>query len=103
MKIDVEKIEGTLENLRRDAGALPFPVHSWRVEAGLDWTDDPAVWIWVHLEDDEAFTRENTENRIDLADTVVDRVWNDYWNGRDVGDEYWIYVQFEGIPSGGER
>ena len=99
MKIDIEKIEGTLENLRRDAGALPFPVHSWRVETGLDVTDDPAVWIWVTLEDDEAFASGNTIKRIELTEKVVDRVWDDYWDGRDVDDGYWIHVRFEGYVS----
>jgi hypothetical protein len=37
---------------------LPTTVSSWHVEAGPDATDEPAVWVWVTLEEDvDAKTR----------------------------------------------
>lgn len=96
MKIDVKKIEGTLERLRRETGTLPFPVRSWRVETGLDSTDDPAIWIWITLENDDAFAQENRDRRIELGDTISDRVRDE----SGVDDEYWIYVRFEGDSPG---
>ena len=33
---------------------LPTEVRGWRVEVGLDATDDPAVWIWALVERDDA-------------------------------------------------
>lgn len=29
-------------------------MRSWRVEEGVDATDDPAVWVWALIEQDDA-------------------------------------------------
>lgn len=33
---------------------LPTPVRSWLVEEGVDATDDPAVWVWALIEENDA-------------------------------------------------
>ena len=57
MFADTATIQSTLEGLR----GLPAPVLSWRVEEGLDATDDPAVWVWAIVQpeaiDPESMTR----------------------------------------------
>lgn len=48
MVADTASIRAELEELHD----LPTPVREWRVEEGLDATDDPAVWVWAMIEDD---------------------------------------------------
>ena len=43
---DTANIRAKLEGLND----LTIAVRAWRVEAGLDTTDDPAMWIWVLIE-----------------------------------------------------
>ena len=50
MTADTASIRSRLEGLQD----LPTPVHSWVVEEGVDWTDDPAVWVWALLDYDDA-------------------------------------------------
>lgn len=61
-----EAIESALDALRES----PTSVSSRRVETGLDSTDDPAVWVWAMLEDEEADV--DTGDR--LRDVVRDAV-----------------------------
>ena len=66
---------------------LPTPVGAWQVETGLDATDDPAVWVWAMLADDEADI--GTLDRLrDMVRTVV---------RRETGDERWVYVRFRSV------
>lgn len=50
MSVDTATIQSRLERLHD----LPTPVRAWRVEEGLDATDDPAVWIWALIEESDA-------------------------------------------------
>ena len=75
----IESALGTLRN-------LPTPVSSWRVEAGPDATEDPAVWVWAMLEHEEV----DAGTRSRLRNIVRDRV------RRETGDTYWVYVRFRG-------
>ena len=74
---DIRTALGTLRN-------LPTPVSGWEVETGPDWTDDPAVWVWVYLRDEEV----DFETRARLREMVRDRI------GRETSD--WVYVRFRG-------
>ena len=76
----VSEIESALNGLRN----LPTPVSAWQVETGLDSTDDPAVWVWVYLRDEEV----DFDTRARLRDMVRDRI------GRETSD--WVYVHFRG-------
>ena len=49
MVADTASIRAELEGLHN----LPTPVREWRVEEGIDATDDPAVWVWAMIEDDD--------------------------------------------------
>ncbi len=50
MFADTASIRTQLEELHD----LPTPVRSWLVEEGVDATDDPAVWVWALVEQDDA-------------------------------------------------
>ena len=63
---------------------LPTPVNSWRVEIGIDAADQPAVWVWAMLDEEEVDL--DTGER--LRDIVRDAV------RRETGDESWVYVRF---------
>lgn len=73
-------IESALGALRE----APTPVSSRCVETGLDSADDPAVWVWAMLEDEEADV--DTGDR--LRDVGRDAV------RRETDDERWVYVRF---------
>lgn len=47
---DTASIRTQLEELQD----LPTPVRSWLVEEGVDATDDPAVWVWALIEQNDA-------------------------------------------------
>lgn len=49
MTDDTATIRSTLEDLT----GLPVPVHGWDIREGLDSTDDPAVWIWAVIDEDD--------------------------------------------------
>ena len=63
---------------------LPTPVSWWEVKTGPDSTDDPAVWVWVYLTDEEV----DSETRTRLRDMVRERI------RRETSD--WVYVYFRG-------
>ncbi len=63
---------------------LPTPVSGWQVETGPDSTDDPAVWVWVILENEEV----DFGIRSRLRDMVRDLV------RRETGTDIWVYVRF---------
>lgn len=42
-----------LEAALRQLSGLSAPVSRWHVETGSDSTDDPAVWVWATLKDDD--------------------------------------------------
>ena len=76
---DIESALGTLRN-------LPTPVSGWEVETGSDWTDDPAVWVWAYLENEDV----DFETRSQLRDTVRDLV------RCKTESAIWVYVRFRG-------
>ena len=49
----MEIAANTLEAALRQLPELPATVSSWHVETGSDSTDDPAVWVWATLKDDD--------------------------------------------------
>ena len=67
---DMEIAASTLEAALRELPELPTPVSSWRVETGPDSTDDPAVWVWAMLEDDEVEFVKRSRLRSMIRDLV---------------------------------
>lgn len=63
-----------------------FPVRAWRVEEGLDATDDHAIWVWASVEPEdvnaEILSRLKAEAR-----AVV----------RSKTDGLWAYVLIRGV------
>ena len=76
------QIESALNRL----GNLPTPVSGWEVETGPDSTDDPAVWVWVYLTNEEV----DFETRSQLREMVRDLV------RRETDSAIWVYVRFRG-------
>ena len=84
MAIDTASIQAKLEGLDN----LPTPVRAWRVEQGLDATDDPAVWIWAMIDQSEADADTLRQLKAMARDVVRDVV-------RD-GTDLWAYVLVRG-------
>ena len=84
MGATAEGIESALAELR----GLPAQVSSWQVETGPDATDDPAVWVWVMLEDEAV----DFQTRSRLREMVRNQVRNK------TNDDSWVYVRFRGAP-----
>ena len=80
MSATAEAIESALAELR----GLPVQVSSWQVETGPDSTNDPAVWVWIMLEDEEV----DFQTRSRLREMVRNRV------RREANDGSWVYVRF---------
>ena len=76
--------EATIESALGDLQELPTPVSSWRVEIGLDAADDPAVWVWAMLDDEEV----DIDTGEQLRNVVREAVQ------RETGDERWVYIRF---------
>ena len=89
---NIANIEAALEKLQ--AGGLPVSVCAWRVEAGPDWSDDPAVWVWIVLESEEVEDAE-VPALLELQDIVYSRV------GGVIDDDSLLYVRFTGPPESG--
>ncbi len=66
--------------------ALPARVSGWQVETGLDWADEPAVWVWALLEDEEVESAALDRLREMVRDCVH----------RAAGQAEWVYVRFRG-------
>ena len=82
MRATAETIESALAELRE----LPAQVSSWQVETGPDATDDPAVWVWVMLEDEGV----DFQTRSQLREIVRNQVRHQ------TNDGSWVYVRFRG-------
>lgn len=80
MRATAETIESALAELRE----LPAQVTSWQVETGPDATDDPAVWVWVMLEDEGV----DFQTRSQLREIVRNQVRHQ------TNDGSWVYVRF---------
>ena len=82
MDISPSVIEAALNQLH----GLPTPVSRWHVETGPDSTDDPAVWVWAVLKDDEVeFTK-----RLQLRSLIQDLV------EKETGSSMVVYIRFRG-------
>ena len=57
---------------------LPAHVHEWHVAEGLDATDDPAVWVWAIIDEDD-FDADNMRALIDRARAAVRTTTPDLW------------------------
>ncbi len=82
MEITVDEIESVLNEIQD----LPTRVSGWLVETGVDSTDEPAVWVWALLEDDEV----DFDTRSRLRDMVRKQV------REKTGPSVWVYVRFRG-------
>ena len=80
MDIAAPVIAAALEQLR----GLPTPVSGWQVETGPDATDDPAVWVWAILEQENVDRATRSRLREIVRDTVQ----------ATTGPSIWVYVRF---------
>ena len=65
---------------------LPTPVSSWHVETGPDSTEDPAVWVWAMLKDDEVEFAKRARLRSIISALVQEKA----------GSSMLVYVRFRG-------
>ena len=80
METTTTKIKAALDELP----GLPAWVSGWQVETGIDVADEPAVWVWALLEDEEV----DFAARSRLRDMVREFV------RQKAGDAVWAYVRF---------
>ena len=81
-----------IEQALRGLPDLPVPVDSWLVEAGTDWTDDAAVWVWGILPDPEIDTATQFALRKAIRSVVRAQA------GNDIG----IYIRFRSTSDLGQ-
>lgn len=80
---------GELDQLRAVMSAIHLPdfVQTWDYEFGLDWSGDPAVWIWLVVDDDAAnhpsFMTTSTRLQREIHRAL-----------KATGSERWPYVRF---------
>ena len=70
MDINASSIEAAL----RQIPELPTPVSSWHVETGHDSTDDPAVWVWAMLKEDDVEFAKRKRLRSIIRDLVEEKI-----------------------------
>ena len=81
-----------IEQALRRLPDLPVPVDSWLVEAGTDWTDDAAVWVWGILPDPKIDTATQFALRKAIRSVVRAQA------GNDIG----IYIRFRSTSDLGQ-
>lgn len=76
----------SLQDLQQEE-AWGSVVADWKVETGDDPFNDPAIWVWVILENMQEFERLGFEQRDKIRRRVLETI--------DKTDETrWVYVQF---------
>ena len=75
-----------IETALRQLPELPTPVSSWHVETGPDSTNDPAVWVWAMLKDEDVEFAKRSRLRSIIRDLVEEQT------NRSV----LVYVRFRG-------
>ena len=83
METTTTEIKAALDKLP----GLPAWVSGWQVETGIDVADEPAVWGWALLEDEDV----DFAARSRLREAVRECVH------RKAGDAKWVYVRFRGV------
>lgn len=83
---DMDMTANAIEAALRQLPELPTPVSSWHVETGSDSTDDPAVWVWAMLRDDEVEFAKRSLLRSIIRDLVHETA----------GSSMLVYVRFRG-------
>lgn len=79
-------VASTLEAALRELPELPTPVSSWHVETGPDSTDDPAVWVWAMLKDDDVEFTKRLRLRSIIRDLIEEKT----------DSSMLVYVRFRG-------
>ena len=82
MDYDASTLEAALSQLSE----LPTPVSSWHVKTGLDSTDDPAVWVWAMLTEEEVEFAKRWQLRSIIRELVEEKT----------DSSVLVYVRFRG-------
>lgn len=77
-------LEQQLEN------RFPEWVRDFKIETGYDANGDPAIWIWVVVDDDAVQQKEFPENTRSVRNTVEEIL-------RELGVTRWPYVRFRTV------
>lgn len=62
-------------------------VADWRVTVGEDSLDEPAIWVWVILEEESQEFPQQDAIRRDVRKLILGRMAN-------LGEDHWVYVRF---------
>ncbi len=81
-----------------DIHGLPEGVEGWRVEMGSDATGDPAVWVWLSVEDD-VLDKMDSKARESIRDIVTSGIQKKLI-GQYGTSVPWVYVRFRGVSEG---
>ena len=81
-------MQSTTEDIQSELGERlsGFPVRAWRVEEGLDATDDRAIWVWASVESGDVDA--DMLSRLKAAARAV---------VRSKTDGLWAYVLIRGV------
>lgn len=90
---NVENVEAALRELRTEP--LPAPLDAWRIEIGADWSGDPAVRVWIPIENVDSVDLD-VDMLMTMHDAVRDRVRSA------VDDDSLVYVHFDDPSEFGE-
>ena len=90
---NVETIEAALRELRTES--LPAPLDAWRIEIGADWAGDPAVRVWIPIENVDSVDLD-VDMLMTMHDAVRDRVRSA------VDDDLLAYARFDDPSEFGE-
>ena len=96
---DMDITADTIEAKLRQLPELPTPVSSWHVETGTDSTDDPAVWVWAMLRDDEVEFAKRYRLRSMIRDLVHEMadssllVYIRFRGASEVEQETWAFTR----------
>ena len=84
MDTSANTIKAALSKLAKKS-PLPTPVSSWHVETGVDSTEDPAVWVWAMLQEEDVEFAKRYQLRSMIRDLV-----------KGLDPSVFVYIHFRG-------
>ena len=84
MEANAVAIESALSGLE----GLPASVSEWQIETGVDATDDPAVWVWVVLQDENVDFPTRSQLKEIVREVVNEEIL------KQTNDKLLVYIRF---------
>lgn len=83
----------------QDIAGLPRGIENWHVETGSDATGDPAIWVWISVQD-EMLDQMDTAKREEIRDIVSSEIQKKLVGSYGTSIP-WVYVRFRGASESG--